>query len=144
MSALLLREVATSDAKTLTDLTIQLGYLITYDQMENRIDLFRNSLYGKVFVAELNGNVVGYVALWIREHFHDIHRAARILALVVDSNHQRLGIGKKLLLQAEEYARQSGCVSVDLTSAHRRAGAHEFYENMGYGLNLTKYFSKDL
>ena len=139
----LIREMTLGDAPRLAELTTQLGYPMSHENMLGRVQLFLKSTYGKVFVAEVNGVVVGYVCLWIREHFHDMHRAARILALVVDANHQRMGIGKKLMAQAEQYAKDEGCISVDLTSAYRRADAHAFYESLGYEAEQTKYFSKD-
>jgi len=139
----IVREMTLHDAQRLAELTTQLGYPITSATMLGRIHLFLNNPYGKVFVAAIQDNVVGYICIWVREHFHDAHRAARILALVVDTNYQRRGIGTKLIAAAEQYAQQQGCISIDLTSGNKRIDAHVFYENLGYKPDQTKYFSKD-
>lgn len=139
-----IRTMQVDDVTALASLTQQLGYPISIADMSNRVQLFLNHPYGKVFVAELNGRVVGYICLWIRDHFHDTLRAARILALVIDIEHRRLGIGKKLIEKAEEFARHEGCVFLDLTTAHHRADAHTFYENLGYTAETTRYLVKTL
>ena len=139
-----IRNMLVDDAAALAGLTQQLGYPISTADMANRVELFLNHPYGKVFVAELEGRVVGYICLWIREHFHDTLRAARILALVVDAEHRRVGVGKKLIEVAEQFARNEGCVFLDLTTAHHRTDAHTFYENIGYKTETTRYLVKTL
>ena len=55
-----------------------------------------------------------------------------ILGLVVDDKYQGQGVGKALLIKAEEWARESGSKGVRLNSAMRRKEAHKFYEKCGY------------
>ena len=57
---------------------------------------------GKVFVATLKGRVIGYISL-----------GKRVFALMIDSvivarNHQRKGVGKKLVEKAKKYAKSQG------------------------------------
>ena len=57
---------------------------------------------GKVFVAALKSRVVGYISLGRRVF------ALMIDSIIVDRNHQRKGIGRKLVEKAREYAKQQG------------------------------------
>ena len=57
---------------------------------------------GKVFVATFKGRVIGYISL-----------GKRVFALMIDSvivarNHQRKGVGRKLVEKAKEYAKSQG------------------------------------
>jgi len=58
----------------------------------------------------------------------------RILAFVVDSNYRSKGIGKKLLEEAENWARWIGALCKGLNSGKRpeRLIAHNINKNMGY------------
>ena len=58
----------------------------------------------------------------------------RIVAFVVDSHYRRRGIGEKLLLETERWAREQGAIAMGLNSGNRseRLGAHRFYAKMGY------------
>ncbi len=57
---------------------------------------------GKIFVAAIGGQVVGYISL-----------GRRVFALMIDSiivgrNHQRQGVGRKLVEKAKDYAKSQG------------------------------------
>jgi ribosomal protein S18 acetylase RimI-like enzyme len=54
---------------------------------------------GKVFVATLKNRIVGYVSLGRRTF------ALMIDSIIVDRNHQRKGVGRKLVEEAKEYAK---------------------------------------
>ncbi|HHY0700115.1 TPA: GNAT family N-acetyltransferase, partial [Legionella anisa] len=57
-----------------------------------------------------------------------------IEGLVVDQGYRNQGIGKKLMITVEEFARQFSPCIIDLTSGLRRAkeGSHDFYKSLGY------------
>jgi GNAT superfamily N-acetyltransferase len=59
--------------------------------------------------------------------------------LVVDDACRRMGIGRSLMEQAEDWARTRGCSMVRLTSSSTRAAAHKFYEDIGYTNIKTQY-----
>jgi len=139
---LTIRDMHKDDVVELVLLTQHLGYEMSIENMTDRVKLFLNNPYGKVLVAEIESTIVGYVCIWIREHFHDMQRSARIMALVVHAQHRRTGIGKKLIVAAEQYVRNVGCISLDLTSSHKRIAAHFFYTNLGYQSEAKRYFTK--
>jgi len=58
--------------------------------------------FGKVFVAVLDGEVVGYISLGKRIF------ALMIDAIIVSSHYQRKNIGRRLVEKAKEYAKSQG------------------------------------
>jgi GNAT superfamily N-acetyltransferase len=54
------------------------------------------------------------------------------MAFVVAPDQRGLGVGRVLISAAEDWARQRRAGEVMLTTHKRRAGAHDFYRNMGY------------
>lgn len=98
-----------------------------------------------VFVAEYNNkNVCGYVHI---EKYDVLYceTFANVLGLAVSGNTRHLGIGKKLMETAEEWAKSIGAKAVRLNSGFSRTGAHEFYRSIGYNneknqIRFLKYF----
>ena len=52
--------------------------------------------------------------------------------VVTDEAYRRQGIGKRLMDMAIEFAKSRGCYKVCLLSNSTRAGAHKFYEELGF------------
>lgn len=64
--------------------------------------------------------------------------------LTVSPEIQARGIGKKLMQQAEEYARSLGCQAVEMTVISQRAELIAWYERRGYALTgETRPFPMD-
>lgn len=57
---------------------------------------------GKIFVAALKSQVIGYISLGRRIF------ALMIDSIIVDRNYQRKGVGKKLIEKTKEYAKSQG------------------------------------
>jgi GNAT superfamily N-acetyltransferase len=57
---------------------------------------------GKVFAATLKTQVIGYISLGRRIF------ALMIDSIIVDQDHQRKGVGRKLIERAKEYAKSQG------------------------------------
>lgn len=85
----------------------------------------------RLWVAERNGEVVGYVQAGDYENTYQDPQK-NILALGVLGAYQGLGIGRLLLLRAEDWAREECCMGVRLVSGMNRAEAHKFYLHCGY------------
>jgi GNAT superfamily N-acetyltransferase len=121
----------------------QLGYPLTREQIKSRLNLY-NEDFHKCFLWFIGGNVVGLIAISIREIFVIEGRKMFIEALVVDENFRGQKIGEKLLKFAENYAREIGCSIVELTSGKRREkdGSLRFYNRLGYGDRDKNYLGK--
>jgi GNAT superfamily N-acetyltransferase len=91
---------------------------------------------GKIFVAEEDGDVVGFVCVWARvpceEPDEDPSDYAFISDLVVDADHRQHGVGSALMSAAEEYARARGGRRIRLHVLARNEVARRFYRSMNY------------
>ena len=90
--------------------------------------------------------VIGVVALAVTPFFERPGFGGRVVTLVVDEKARGLGVGRRLLADAEEAARVRGCVRMEITSARRREDAHAFYRAAGYTdwCDRAARFLKDL
>jgi ribosomal protein S18 acetylase RimI-like enzyme len=91
---------------------------------------------GRVFVAELDGSIVGLVCVLARADSGNLTEQLRehayVTDLVVLPGHRGAGIGRRLLRTAEEYAAGLGGseLTVDVLAANDPA--LRFYGEMGY------------
>lgn len=93
----------------------------------------------KAFVAVEAGDIIGYITVLIQEQsgYWMIKKVGHISGLMVQKNHRRKGIGRKLLQSAVEYFRENGVKQYTLfTSVNNKSGI-EFYQKCG----LEKLFT---
>jgi len=114
------------------------------DALGDRLAQLARSKNGRVYVAEHDGEVVGWIQV-VRLELLVSDVGAAIVGLVVDTDRPRLGIGKRLVARAERWCREQGCRTVIVRSRSHREGAHRFYERLGYEPHKTQIaFRKDL
>jgi ribosomal protein S18 acetylase RimI-like enzyme len=91
---------------------------------------------GRVFVAEVSGQVVGFVCVWAKvqpeEPDDDPSEYAFVSDLVVAPGHRRRGLGRGLLSMAERYARSRGARSLRIGVLARNAPARNLYGSAGF------------
>ncbi|MBN9230367.1 MAG: GNAT family N-acetyltransferase [Legionella sp.] len=131
---LIIRKALIDDAQHLHPLMEQLGYPQSPDELQRRLELFTNEPHYGVLLAEIAGKVVGWVAWSKSTLFVSDTTRFHIEGLVVDQGYRNQGIGKKLMITVEDFARQFSPCIIDLTSGLRRAkeGSHNFYKSLGY------------
>ena len=98
----------------------------------------------QLLVAEVDGRAAGWLHAVV---FEDVEAEPFVVigGLVVDASCRRKGIGRMLMAQAEDWAREQGCSMVRLWSSATRTASHRFYEQMGYTNIKTQYsFAKSL
>jgi GNAT superfamily N-acetyltransferase len=92
------------------------------------LNLYEEDLTGEldahIFIYEAASKVVGCVLA-----FPVDHDTIRLKQMAVDPAIQKSGIGSKLMLAAEEFARSKGFCKIYF---HARAAAIPFYEKLGY------------
>jgi len=97
-----------------------------------------------VYVAELNGRLVGWMHVFARPSL-TAEPSAEVAGLVVDEHCRSRGIGEALMGQAERWAEEKGCRAVTLRSNVTRLRAHAFYDRLGYEtIKTSKSFCKFL
>jgi PhnO protein len=92
-------------------------------------------------VAEREGRIVGFLDAEYRVRLNHRTPQAWIPDLIVAEEDRSAGIGKALLARAEAVARERGCWSITLESAHWRGDAHRFYLREGW-TDSAKSFGK--
>lgn len=90
-----------------------------------------------------NNNIVGFLSLVIDFQLHHIDKVATVEELIVSSKYRNNGVGKMLLENAVNYAKESKCDVIELTSGFSRESAHRFYEKNGFIKGSYK-FKKNL
>lgn len=86
-----------------------------------------------LLVAEESGTVTGTVQVTAVQHLMARgFKVAIIEAFFIDAAHQGKGIGARLLESAEQWAMESGCHFIELTSNKQRPQAHRFYQRHGF------------
>jgi N-acetylglutamate synthase-like GNAT family acetyltransferase len=136
-----IRDARAEDAEALAGLIGQLGYPTTAEAVARRVAQLQASEADRVVVAELDGEIVGLASLHASLSVEYDEPAAKLSAIVVDESHRRRGVGEALVVAMEAEARERGCCLLFLTTAARRADAHDFYRRLGFeetGLRFAK------
>ena len=86
-----------------------------------------------VLVAEDDAKVIGTLQITFIQHLLSrAFRRAVVEAVFVHPSHQGSGVGTALFKAAAGIALAAKCGTLELTSNKARAGAHKFYERLGF------------
>jgi GNAT superfamily N-acetyltransferase len=140
-----IRECYGSDSESIAKLSGQLGYAVPADEMERRLQHMANDPNHAVLVACLeDGEVVGWIDVGIVFHLQS-GAYCEIGGLVVAESVRGNGIGRELVIAAEEWAATRGLKKVLVRSNAIRADAHRFYLRENYTMVKTSaVFEKKL
>lgn len=142
-----IRSAQIADAKALHDLnTDVLGHPYDLEKMNTQFQRLLGLQHHILLVAEDSQtlDVLGYIHAEVYETLY-FPALLNVLALAVKSEHHRQGIGRKLLVELEKLARESGFSGIRINSGHGRTEAHAFYQDVGYqDVVLQKRFLKFL
>lgn len=141
---MIIREATIEDAFAICNISCDdLGYDCSCEFVSTRISNLDKGRE-KVFVAEVNGIVAGYIHA---EKYQTLYfePMINILGLAVSSAFRRRGIGRMLLKRAERWASEVGIHKIRLNSGASRKEAHSFYRAMGYSNEKAQIrFIKDI
>jgi glucosamine-phosphate N-acetyltransferase len=122
------------------------GFLQTLDSLRKTSDIDMNTakkIFDKinsnpdhvVAVAVIEGKIVGSTTLLIETKFiHNGGKVGHIEDVVVDKEHQRNGIGEKIITYLLRYAKEQGCYKTILDCAD---DVKPFYEKLGFKHNAN-------
>ena len=139
------RDISNDDFEMLTGLIKELGYPSTVSKVSERLCKINSSSCYKTFVADFNGQVVGFIGLCKLYAYEYDGEYVRIAALVVNEQYRGKGIGRKLVESAEKWALEEEAIAITLNSGIDRKEAHNFYKNIGYsakGYSFSKTLCK--
>lgn len=141
---LVVRAIDASDADAAARLSGELGYPVDEAVMRVRLERLHDLRDHGVFVACVNGEVVGWVHVSAVVHLQSEPRA-EIGGLVVADKSRSQGVGARLVARAEAWARDAGLSQIVVRSQVMREAAHRFYVREGYARTKTSaVFSKSL
>ena len=144
LGELKIRRAKGSDARYLAALSGELGYPVTTAEMKRRLSRLKPAANNAVFVAETQGEVIGWVHVSVN-YLMEVAVRAEVNGLVVSEKQRSNGAGARLLEAAEKWARGKRCVNMSVRSNVVRERAHAFYERHGYEHYKTqKAFRKPL
>lgn len=135
------RTAAPGDAERIAALFTDEGYPAGPSDIVERLARF-DSEESRVFVADLEGEVLGFVAVHALPRFEHSDRIVRIMALVVDAGVRERGVGRLLMEEAERFARDVGAAFAEVTAGHHRPDARRLYEELGYDGSVAAYLRK--
>ena len=149
--ALIVRPAAPADAAAVGDLAQQFaGYLRTLGDVTDfklTADAYLRDGFGSKpafagLIAELDGNIIGYLLY----HFgYDSDRAARnlhVVDLYVSLEARKRGAGRALMTEAAKMAREGGAQELVWSVYHANALAAAFYERLGAQRIADVFFMK--
>ena len=140
--SLLVRPASAQDAAGVATLLGVLGYPCDRAEAAARLRAIEDEPDQQILVADRHGCLVGLLALDLMYYLPLGARTCRITALVVADSEQRRGVGRLLLREAEQRARQAGAARIELTSATHRHEAHEFYRACGFGESALRFLKR--
>ena len=133
------REATLEDAPKLAPLLGELGYPVSASDLLTRMRRLIGRDDQKVLVAERDGSPLGVLALHVFPVLAYDRDLAMIMALVVTQQARGLGVGRALIDRAAAIGKASGASRLMVTTHVRRAGAHAFYERLGFEFTGRRY-----
>ena len=139
----IIRHAEISDAEDIFYINkTSLGYDYSLDKQRNKLKTVLSDCTQIVFVADIDGKVVGYIHLANYDLIY-ADNLKNCLGIAVDNDYRRIGLASTLLKQAEFWAKANGAVGIRINSGIEREIAHKFYLSQGYVENkLQKNLKK--
>ncbi len=130
--SVIIRSMRAEDNPYVAQLISQLSYECTPRQAQVRMEkIIDHPDYGS-FVAQVDGQVVGLLAVHLSFQLTRDGRQARVIALALDSQHRGRGIGSQLMEHLESWLEKQQVTRVMLNTRLDRSAAHMFYERLGF------------
>lgn len=135
---LCVRPMRGSDATAVAELTRQLGYEVTSQDIADRHDQLGNVVGSIALVADEDGDVVGWIQALDRILLQE-KRVLEIGGMVVDDQRRGQGIGGQLVEAIADWAQHNSHTTLFVRSNVLREGAHDFYPALGFVHQKTSH-----
>ena len=140
-----IREANDGDMTSLASLSGELGYETTSTEIKARLARIFEDPAHMVFVAvSPDDNVLGWIHVYTNLRLMN-DPSAELGGLIVTECFRNQGIGKLLLSNSEDWAKEHGCKLFIVRTRSIRVDAHHFYEQAEYKFwKEHKVFRKNL
>ncbi len=140
-----IRTLTKDDIPSLIKLYIQLDAAAVTLTQEKSSEVWKNHIeknpYIKYFGAVEGEKVVATCYCQIIPNLtHNGSSICFVENVVTDKNYRKMGLGRKIIEMAEEFAKQNDCYKIILQSNVKRKEAHQFYEKLGFKSDTKKAF----
>src|ERR1700686_4824295 len=129
--AVSIRRLSVDDAEAAAELSSQLGYPSSPGDLRKRIEELSHTTDRVAFAAVVDGQMVGWIDAAMERHLQ-YAASAVIGGLVVREEMRGQGVGRRLCVEVEEWARSKSVPLVRVRSQIKREDAHRFYLRDGY------------
>ena|SRR2546421_158710 len=132
--AVSIRRLSVDDAEAAAELSSQLGYPSSPGDLRKRIEELSHTTDRVAFAAVVDGQdgqLVGWIDAAMERHLQS-PASAVIGGLVVREDMRGQGVGRRLCIEVEEWARSKSVPLVRVRSQIKREDAHRFYLRDGY------------
>ena len=126
-----IRAARADDAEQLVDLIALLEHRVDAAGIARRIAALNVAGIPQLVATE-GGEILGLCGLHLMTAIHRNAPVGRITILVVREDARGSGLGRRLVIAAEELMRARGCAILEVTSNRKLEQAHLFYEAIGY------------
>ena len=131
MAEVIIRLASPTDAERVAELSRQLGYQASPEDVRSRIERISNDEFASAFVAVKDGIVAGWIQVSTRVTIES-GEMAEIVGLVVDESERGNGIGRRLVREAEDWAKRLSRTSLRVRTDIVRIESDSFYRKLGY------------
>jgi GNAT superfamily N-acetyltransferase len=131
VTGLLIRRLTADDAEAAAELSGELGYPCPSEDLRERIEELSCTADRVAFAAVVDGQIVGWIDAAMERHLQ-YAASAVIGGLVVREDMRGRGVGRRLCVEVEEWARSKSVPVVRVRSQIKREDAHRFYLRDGY------------
>ncbi len=117
------------------------------DHHAELLDILDHADSQLVLVAERNGKLIGFLEASIRPFVEDCRteNVGYLEGWYVEDEFRRTGVGRELVRQAENWARQKGCVEMASDAELGNEQSIAAHNKLGYGeTSRLIHFRKDL
>ena len=128
---IIIKRMSINDAASVRELTQQLGYSLSNEQIRENIKAVLRNADHDAFVATAGDEVVGWIGV---KHAFQIEALpfCEIHGLVVSDRYRKHGIGKMLIDTAKQWGKERGNSKLRLRCNVKRTETHVFYQHLGF------------
>lgn len=131
MTPAIIRPATTLDAAAFAELSGQLGYPATEEDLLGRLMVLCGQDDHLVLAVEKDGRVVGWLHAFVAWRIES-PAFAEIGGMVVDASERGQGHGQQLVRAAVAWARSKGIPTLRVRSNVVREQTHAFYRHLGF------------
>jgi ribosomal protein S18 acetylase RimI-like enzyme len=131
------REAKAKDAAEIHGLASSLAETVgdtppTEEAIRARLEELLDEPRARVLVAENEVGVLGVVSFWIKPDLGHGDVVVEVPMLVVAEDHRRTGVGKLLMDEVLNVARDNDADLIELVATSANVAAREFYSSLGF------------